>query len=124
MFCIGSRPRDHHQEHRLEICFRMVVWKCLAKNWGESYGRFTVRVGGMSRKVSKFISTDSIVMWAGAAIALRETLRVHSCHSLPMRRVGAATQSVIPSALSFTEPVHVFFGVLSGYCADALGRCT
>jgi hypothetical protein len=31
----------------------MVVWKCQAKIWGESYGRFTVWVGGMSRKASK-----------------------------------------------------------------------
>ena len=42
----------------------MVVWKCQAKIWGESYGRFTVWVGGMSRKASKFVSIRVVYPFA------------------------------------------------------------
>ena len=55
---IGIRPRDHHHEHRLDQAVLMVVLKCPGKIWGASYGRFTVWVGGMSRKASKFDGVD------------------------------------------------------------------
>ena len=100
MFLVGIRPQDHHQQHRLEICFRMVVLKCSKVFWGESYGRFS-------------FATTEISAVATAEISAVAAAEISACATAEISAV--ATAEISAAATADVSAVDCFFTVFVSF---------